>query len=382
MFNNLIWVEVNKENLINNIKELKKNIPKHTLFSAVVKSNAYGHGMNEVAKISVENGAHRLAVNSIDEAVELRQNNITVPILVMGYISLNDLHFAVQNDIDIIVYNIDTLKKLSELSEEYNKPVNIHLKLETGTNRQGISKNNLISFIDIINNSQYLFIAGLSTHFANIEDTTNHSYAKHQLNLYNEMTKLVKNNYKKKNNILCHTACSAAIILFKETYFDLVRAGISLYGLWPSKETYLSCILLHKQPVDLKPVLTWKTKVVQIKNVPAGQYVSYGCTFKTLRDSKLAVLPVGYYDGYFRSLSNKSYVIINDRRAYICGRICMNMIIVDITDIPGVQLENEVILIGKSKSENVSSEYLADLAGTINYEIVTNINRKIKRVIV
>jgi alanine racemase len=164
--------------------------------------------------------------------------------------------------------------------------------------------------------------------------------------------------------------------------FDMVRVGIGIYGLWPSKETYLSCIQEKREPVDIKPVLTWKTRVVQTKDVPEGAFIGYGCTYKTTRPTKLAVIPVGYYDGYDRLLSNASYVLIAGKRAPVRGRVAMNFITVDVTDISNVRLEDEVVLLGSQGQERISAEYLASLCGTINYEIVTRINPKIPREVV
>ncbi|HOK40781.1 MAG TPA: alanine racemase [bacterium] len=382
-YNDLMWVEISKSNLINNIEELKKNLPKNTIFSAVVKSNAYGHGMIEVSKIVTEYGINWLCVNSLAEALELKDNGIKANILILGYIQLSEIELAIKNNFRFTVYNIETIKQCEKILKANKEIVaNIHLKLETGTNRQGILEKDLEKFIRYINKIPNLIIEGVSTHYANIEDTTDHSYAKMQLENFKRMSKYIEDNYKKENKILKHTACSAAVILFKETYFDMVRAGISLYGLWPSKETYLSTILLNKEPIKLKPVLSWKTKIAQIKTIPANSYISYGCTFKTVRKTKIAIIPVGYYDGYRRIFSNKSYVLVKNQRAKICGRVCMNMFIIDVTDIKNVKVEDEVILIGSCKNDSVSADTLAPLAETINYEIVTQINPYIKRVIV
>ena len=225
-----------------------------------------------------------------------------------------------------------------------------------------------------------MVIEGISSHFANIEDTTDHSYPRLQLeNFKRIIQKLEKNQIEIP---VKHIACSASTILFPETYFDIVRLGIGMYGLWPSKETYLSCILQKRQPLSLKPVLSWKTRIAQIKRVPKGAFLGYGCTFRTTRETTLAVLPTGYFDGYSRSLSNSSYVLIKGHRAPLRGRVCMNFIMVDITDIPGVSLEDEVTLLGPDGKEVISANDLATLSNTINYEIVTRINPLLPRVII
>ena len=162
----------------------------------------------------------------------------------------------------------------------------------------------------------------------------------------------------------------------------MARVGIGVYGLWPSKETHLSCVQNNREPVDLKPVLTWKSKIVQVKDVPEGSFIGYGCTYKTTRATKVAVLPVGYYDGYDRLLSNLSYVLIKGKRAPLRGRVAMNFIVVDVTDIPGVRLEDEAVLIGRQGPEKITAEYIASLCGTINYEIVTRINPLLPRLVI
>ena len=319
-------------------------------------------------------------MNSLEEALIIKKNGVSLPILILGYVALVDLPEAVENEFRLTVYNKETIERLREITSKIKKKAYLHIKVETGTHRQGINKEELISFIKFIKKYPYLSIEGLSTHFANIEDTTDHSYAQKQLDIFNSCIELLK-----REGIsipVKHTACTAATILFPETYFDMVRVGIGIYGLWPSKETYLSCLLRSRQLVSLKPILTWKTRIAQIKNVPEGAFIGYGCTYKTTRPTKLAVLPIGYYDGYDRKLSNFSYVLIRGKRAPVRGRIAMNMITVDITDIPGVKLEDEVVLLGEQGNEIISAEHLASLCGTINYEIVTRINPLIPRIVI
>jgi alanine racemase len=177
-------------------------------------------------------------------------------------------------------------------------------------------------------------------------------------------------------------SCSASAILFPDTYFDMVRAGIGMYGLWPSKETFLSCRLQKREPLRLEPVLSWKTRIAQVKKVPKGSFIGYGCTYRVSRKSVLAVLPIGYYDGYDRGLSNSSYVLVRGKRAPLRGRVAMDFIVVDVTDIPHVELEDEVVLLGKDGEESIRADDLASLVGTINYEIVTRINPLIPRIVI
>jgi alanine racemase len=254
-----------------------------------------------------------------------------------------------------------------------------HLKLETGNNRQGILKKDIPRFMDIYKENPLIKLEGAATHFANIEDTLDTSYAEFQLANFDEMIGIIKSlgfepRYK-------HCANSAATILFPHTYFNMVRSGIGTYGLWPSSETQISAN--HRNiDVELKPVLTWKTIITEIKEVPEGELIGYGGTYKANQDSKIALIPVGYRDGLNRKLSNAGHVLIHGKRAPIRGRVCMNITMVDVTHIPEASLEDEVVIIGRQGEEKVSAEQFAEWAGTINYDVVTGIREKIKRIIV
>ena len=351
---------------------------------AVVKANAYGHGLVEVAKIAIESGVLWLGVDSIDEAVELRKTGIDTPILILGYTLLSRLEDVVKYDLRQVVYNRETIEKLKSLASKnketklFNK-IKVHLKVETGTSRQGLEKEELLELAKFIKKHSQIEIEGAHTHYANIEDTTDHSYAQQQLQRFKQAVELLE---KKGIKIpIKHTACSAAVILFPETYFSLVRVGISMYGLWSSKETFVSA-QEKKREIKLEPVLTWKTKVAQIKKIKAGTPISYGLTEKTSQDSKIAVLPVGYWDGYDRKLSGIANVLIKGKRCKMLGRVCMNMIMVDVSHILDIKLEDEVVLLGAQGSEKIIVDELAQKIGTINYEVVTRINPLIPRIVV
>ncbi|MCX6784646.1 MAG: alanine racemase [Candidatus Komeilibacteria bacterium] len=374
MIRYLSWVEIDKQALISNLKTFRRLIGPRRKLLIPIKANAYGHGLVEIAKIAAKNGADFFGVNSIQEANILRHNKITKPVLVMGYTLLKDLPLAVKLTVSLIVYNEQTIRALGRL----NKPINIHVKLETGTNRQGIMPDKLLNFVKLIKKYPKIKLEGLYTHFANIEDTTNHTFAFKQLATFNQAVADLE-----KNNIhipLKHTACSAAAILFPETYFDLVRPGISTYGLWSSKETRLSAGSLRRK-INLKPVLAWKSVIAQIKEIKTGECVGYGCTEKTARNTKLAIIPVGYWDGYDRGLHH-AQVIIHGQRARIFGRVCMNMMMVDVTDIKNIAIEDEVVLLGQQGRESITAEELADQINTINYELVTRINPTLPRIII
>lgn len=346
----------------------------------MVKANAYGHGMVGAARMALKAGADWLGVHSLEEGLQLRGEGIACPILVSGYVPFEGLEEAVKADLRLTVYDREALRRLDRVCGHLEKSVRVHLKIETGTYRQGISLEEVSAFMQEIRKRKGLVLEGISSHFANIEDTTDHSYARYQReNFHHALRRLEAEGI---SAPIRHMSCTAAAILFPETRFDMVRAGIGIYGLWPSKETYLSCLLQKRRPLSLKPVLAWKAKVAQVKKAPSGSFIGYGCTYKTTRRTILAVIPVGYYDGYSRRLSNRAHVLIHGKRAPLRGRVAMDFITADVTDIPGVKREDDAVLIGRDGDEGVTADYLAALEDTINYEIVTRINPVIPRLIV
>jgi len=373
-----VWVEISKENILSNIKSLRSLLKPKALFMAVVKSNAYGHGLEEMSKICVQSKmVDWFGVDNIDEALALREQGIKQPILILGYVPFDKISEAVAADISFVAYNNEALNYIAAQKFTKKQKAKIHIKVETGTARQGIAGKELLDFVAKAAKSPNILIEGIYTHYANIEDTTDPSYAMEQLKKFNENIAAVEKIIKIP---LKHSACSAAFINYPETQFNMVRAGISLYGMWSSNETKL----VAKQKnvnLTLKPAITWHTQVVQIKKIPAGTPVSYGLTEKVKRESRIAILPVGYYDGYDRGLSGVGEVLVDGKRARILGRVCMNMTIIDITDIPDAELFNGAVLLGKSGSEEITAEELAKKTGTINYEITSRINPLIKRIL-
>lgn len=367
---NLVWVELDREVPDHNLRELRKGLRKGTILCAVVKANAYGHGVKEM--IPLLPSADWFAVNSLEEGVELREMAEKRPVLVLGHVPLDALQEAVARNLDFTVYNRETLEALAQLDLGSIGPARLHLKVETGTGRQGILPSEVKGFVGQLKSVAGAKLVGVSTHFANIEDTLNHDYAQAQLDRFGDVLSILDRLDIKADFI--HAAATAAGILFSKTHFNLVRAGIGIYGLWPSRETYLSTLLGHRPVPDLRPVLTWKTRIVQIKNLPEGSYIGYGCTYRATRPIRVAVLPVGYAEGYDRKLGNAAYVLIRGKRAPVIGRVCMNLTMVDISDIPHAGLEEEVVLLGQDGEERVSAESMAEWAGTINYEIVTRIS--------
>lgn len=376
------WLEISESAYAANLQFFKKRLPARTEFSVVVKANAYGHGVRQIAPLAVQYGADSFCVHSLEEAFQLREMGIEKDILIMGHVPLDLMEEAVRHNFRIALFNREALDRLSEITRRLQMPVRVHLKLETGTYRQGIMAEALPDIINGIFHNKWIRLESIYTHFANIEDTTDHSYAMQQLSRLEDQFKKIKSTGF--DGLKIHCACSAAILLFPETYFDMVRLGISQYGLWPSRETFVSYKTRHTQNGEdvLKPVLTWKTRIGQIKAVPAHQPIGYGGTFHTTRPSRLAILPIGYADGYDRHLSNQGHVLVHGKRAPIRGRVCMNMTIVDVTDIPEARYGDEVVLLGRQGRENISAEMLAGWCGTINYEFITRISPSIQRFVV
>ncbi len=374
----LTWVEISSNALRNNIARLRSLIGKSTLLCACVKANAYGHGLCEAGRIFIEAGADWLSVHALYEARTLRQAGFTCPIYILGPVAPDDYPEALQLDCRLVVYNETNLARIARAAHACGKQARLHVKIETGANRQGVGPGQLEPLCAAITENPDLLLEGCASHFANIEDTTDHSFAKAQLGRLHDALKLLKARGIKPP--IVHCANSAATIIFPESHFQMVRTGIAAYGMWPSNETYVSFVKERKGGFILKPALTWKSRVAQVKDVPKGEHIGYGCTFKTGHTTRLAVIPAGYYDGYDRGTAG-GHVLIRGRQAPIRGRICMNLLMAEITDIGDVHAGDEVVLLGCDSDESISAEQIARWSATINYEVTTRINDRIPRII-
>ncbi len=380
--NVLTWIEIDQHALKFNIKNFRKIIKKTTKFYAVVKSNAYGHGIKEIVRL-IHSDIDGFCINHISEVNDIYELT-DKPVMIMGGYDEEDLKALLDKDltrISIVVSNENQLKMIKNIVPN----VPFYIKVDTGMSRLGYRSDskNFVEFLNILKDYKNN-IKGLMSHFSNVEDVTDQSYAYEQLKSFQKAKEIVRTCFPDiVHKFQYHIAASAATMLIPESHQDIVRIGISLYGLWPSLPTKLSTYNIYKDQFQLKPVLTWKTRIVHINEVPENSMVGYGCTFQTSYKTRIAVLPVGYYEGYDRSLSNRSFVIVRNRRAMLLGRVCMNMIMIDVTHIPDIQVGDEVILIGSSISnqEQVTADDLAEIAGTINYEITTRIPQHIKRII-
>ena len=371
------WIEVSASAVANNASVFRKIAGPDRSLMAVVKANAYGHGMIEVAEIALRSGADWLGVFSAEEGLALRDRGVGAPILVFGPVPEAALDRALAAGLRLTAASAKATAVIA--ARPAARGARVHLKVETGTNRQGMLAGELPSAIRALAAAGAV-VEGVYTHFADIEDTTEHTFAQKQRARFQEVLEQLRASGVEVP--LAHTACTAAAILFPDTHHALVRAGIGLYGLWPSKETHVSANALGRDRIGLRPAMTWKTRIAQIKCVVAGDYVGYGRTFRATRATLLAVLPVGYADGYDRGLSNAAHTIVRGVRAPVVGRVCMNMTMIDVSDVPGAAEDDEVVLLGAQGDESITAEDLARLAGTINYEIITRAAHGAPRIVV
>jgi len=370
----LSWIEIDTERLRQNIDVFRTVMSPGTAMMAVIKANAYGHGLEAVAPIAAER-ADWLGVNCIDEALAVSRLDISKPIAILGHTPVDQIEDVVRNGYRQVLYRPDVAIALSKAGEKLGVRAKAHLKIETGTNRQGVSVESLPSFLDSVGKLPSLEIEGVYTHFANIEDTLDPSYAQAQVRKFRAALELLQRAGIRPQYI--HTSATSGALLYAEMNFTMVRIGIGAYGIWPSRETQLAA-RERGRLLTLDPVLTWKTRVAQVKDVSAGDYVGYGLTYRAGRPMRLVVLPIGYYDGYDRKLSNSGRALIHGQPAPVVGRIAMNMTMLDVTDI-GAEPDDEVVLIGRQGEAEIRVEELAEKIGSISYEVVSRINPRIPR---
>jgi len=372
----LSCLEISKENLIHNVRQFRNLIKKGTLISAVVKANAYGHGDKEVVKI-LSPHVDYFQVNSIEELERIRK--ITKKqILVFGYVGKNNLEKAIKLGCILSVFDFHHLILINKVAKKLNKKQKVHIAVDSYLGREGIMPDDIEALVRELDKMKNIIIDGIYSHFANIEDTINFSHAQKQIDSYKNTVEILKKY--KFNQIKTHISATSGTMIYEknEGENNIVRIGIGIYGMWPSE--YLKNILGDK--IILKPVLTWKTHIAQTKILPAGHSVSYGLTYITSKETKIAVIPQGYADGIDRKLSNKGEVLIQGKKCKILGRVAMNMFVVDVSHLNKISKEQEVVILGNQKTERITAENLAKQVGTINYEITTRINPFLPKIIV
>ncbi|MCU0304925.1 MAG: alanine racemase [Thermoanaerobaculales bacterium] len=370
------WIELDPSALAHNARVFRSALAPTTRLLGVVKANAYGHGLEVVAP-EIAKHVDWLGVHSATEARALREIGTALPILVMGYVPPVDLR-DLDSGIHLLVSSPTALKWVADYRDRSGVSLPVHIKVDTGAKRQGVPEGAIGDMARTAGRYR-LEVVGVATHFANIEDTLEHQFARTQLERFQHAVAEATSVLGVEPPFI-HAACSAASLLFRQTDFTLVRVGISLYGHWPSRETKLSWILEHgRGGVELQPVLSWRAQVGQLQPVGKGESVGYGRTWTALRDTVLAVIPVGYADGYPRALGNRSRVAIRGCAAPVVGRVCMNIMMADVTDIPGVEIGDRVTLLGADGGATVTAEDLAALCGSINYEVLARLSPEIPR---
>lgn len=371
-FQHPVWLEVDLSAVAHNMREIRRIVKPEAQILAIVKANAYGHGAETFAREVLKHGANKLGVATLGEAVELRKSGIKeAPIVVLGYIPYDIVDTAISYDITQTVYTLEGAEAISKAAVQMGKKAIIHIKIDTGMGRIGFLPGpETLRDIKKIMDLPGLFVEGIYTHFA-VADHGDKSFTLHQLEKFTELTTQLSRagiNFPIK-----HAANSAAVIDIPESHFDMVRPGIIMYGLYPSKE-------VNKKKIELKPAMTLKAQVSFVKKVAPGFSVSYGRKFITSKDTIIASLPLGYADGYARMLSNQAQVLIGGKRVAVAGMICMDQFMVDATDVPGVRIGDEAVLFGVQGNEEISVEELAQRLNTINYEVICMLSARIPRV--
>lgn len=364
-----VHADINLDAICTNVTELMKNTKDGTKAIAVVKADGYGHGDIAVAK-AVDRLVYGYAVATLDEAINLRENNINKPILILGYVNPDGYDILIENEIDAVVFDYETACELDKAAGQQGRTAYCHIKVDTGMRRIGLEPDESgKEIIRNINKLSHIKMRGIFTHFA-ASDERDKTSAEKQLSRYNEFVASLENEgiYFE----VRHCANSAAVIDMPQANEDAVRLGIALYGMYPSAEVSF-------ENVKLTPALTLKSEVAMVKTIPAGEPVSYGGTYVTDKQTVLATIEAGYGDGYPRALSNKGYVLIHGKKAPICGRVCMDQFMVDVTGIPNVVRGDEATLVGKDGDCEISVEEISELAGTFNYEFVCDLGKRIPR---
>lgn len=369
-----VYARIDLDAIASNMEHMKQNLKPDTKIMAVIKADGYGHGAVQIAQmLEAVSYVWGFAVATLDEAVVLRAEGIHKPILVLGCVFPDQYMEMLKHDIRMNVYTEEMAVSISQMAERENMTAYMHIKLDTGMTRLGFDINKeAVESITRIAGLNNVCMEGIFTHFAKA-DETDKAFTKKQIRDFVWMTEKLKENHVTFQYEHCSN--SAAIIDVPEANFDLVRAGISTYGLYPSED-------VCKDNVNLKPALALKSHVAFVKEIDANTPISYGGTYLSKKSMKIATIPVGYADGYPRSLSNTGYVLIRGKKAPIVGRVCMDQFMVDVTDIDGISFGDTVTLIGKDGNETITVEELSELSGRFNYEFVCDLGKRIPRVFV
>lgn len=362
------WAEIDLKAVRHNYKQVKKLSGKNTKVMAVVKANAYGHGTVEVSKVLQSLGVDYLGVATTDEAMRLRDHGIKSPILILGHVLPQEVALAIKNDITLTISSNELISAITKAANISNKKAKIHVKIDTGMGRIGVWHEEAMNFIKNIYHAGNILVEGIYTHFSSVG--RDDFFTAYQIDSFEKVVKKLESF--DVHIPLKHSANSIATVDFKRAHLNLVRPGLVIYGMYPKA--------IFQKIINLKPAMSLKTRIVFIKDTPPGRSISYGRTYVTQKHTKIATLPIGYADGYSRSLSNKAEVLIRGKRAPVVGKVTMDQTMVDVGHIKNVKVGDEVVLIGKQGKDEIRAEKLARIAGTIAYETVCGISNRVPRI--
>ena len=381
-------IELSRSALSFNLAFLRKQIGPNVILSAVVKGNAYGHGIECLAVLLEECGVQHFSVFSATEAHEARQHlKHGSELMIMGHVEGQAIEWSIANDISYYVFDLERLRESLAVSRRLQKPARVHLEVETGLNRTGLQKESFTQALEIIKeNQQHLHLVGVCTHYAGAESVANYKRIQDQIVVYKDRCEKLQASGL--NTVLRHTASSAAALIYPETRMDMVRIGIALYGYWPSKETEMRFLISsgginHRRYFDpLKRVMRWRSSVMSLKDVDPGEFIGYGTAFLTTRRMRIASVPVGYCHGFSRALSNLGRLLIRGKRVSVVGIVNMSMLLVNVSEVKDVELGDEVVLIGRQKRAQISVSSFSDLSNLLNYEALVRLPSEISREVV
>lgn len=373
-------ITLNENSVINNVSFLQKKMGKKVRISAVVKANAYGHGIEQIVPLFEKAGIDHFSVFDYYEAMRVRKSlSGDATIMIMGWIDGKNIIDAVKNGFEFFIFDINRLQMALSASHKLGMPARVHLEAETGMNRSGLLYEEMKKAVTIIkNNPDNLIFAGFCTHLAGAESISNHLRIVHQLARYRRILKMITENDLESE--YRHVANSAASFVYPKTRMNLVRIGIMMYGFWPSTETFIFYIGNKTNKNDpLNRVLGWESRIMSVKEIRTGEYIGYGVSYLAQHNMKTALVPVGYASGYSRSLSNKGRVLIRGQRCDVIGMVNMNMIIADITLLPDAAVGDQVVIIGKQGEMEIKVSAFSDISERLNYEVLTHLAQNIKR---
>lgn len=375
------YIELSQSALEENYKFLQSVVGEQTLISTVIKGNAYGHGIVDLVPMAIKAGQTHFSVFSADEARLCREVAPFAEIMIMGMLDNEELEWAITNNIQFYIFEVDRLEEALKIAKKLNQLAQIHLELETGMNRTGLRKKEVLKVIELLNQNENYILKGVCTHFAGAESIGNYVRIQEQIKSFKKQRKqlakegLIAERY--------HLASSAATLSYPKTQMDMVRIGILNYGFWPSTETFIHFVKDKLDRTDpLRRILSWKSKVMSTKTVETGEFIGYGTTYMARENMKIATVPVGYSHGYSRSLSNQGRVLVNGERVSVVGIVNMNMMVLDITDIPDTKKGDEVVLIGDQGDYSISVSSFSELSDQLNYELLTRLPHNIPRKVI